>query len=81
MKNILRLLFVTLLIVGVANPGMAEMFKGDRGSKGNRNLKQTTAGCTPSSAFEWLNINNVRTRINAGEIGRASCRERVSVLV
>ena len=59
-------MFVTLLIVGVANPGMAEMFKGDRGNKGNRNLKQTTAGCTPSSAFEWLNINNVRTRINAG---------------
>ena len=66
MKNILRLLFVALLIVGVANPGMAEMFKGDRGNKGNRNLKQTTAGCSPSSAFEWLNINNVRTRINAG---------------
>jgi hypothetical protein len=66
MKNILRLLFVALLIVGVTNPGKAEMFKGDRGNKGTRDLKQTTAGCTPSSAFEWLNINNVRTRINAG---------------
>ena len=66
MKNILRLLFVALLIVGVAMPGKAEMFKGDRGNKGTRNLKQTTAGCSPSSAFEWLNINNVRTRINAG---------------
>ncbi len=42
------------------------MFKGDRSHKGDRNLKQTTAGCSPSSAFEWLNINNVRTRINAG---------------
>ena len=41
------------------------MFRGKR-DKGNRNLKQTTAGCSPSSAFEWLNINNVRTRINAG---------------
>ena len=66
MKNILRLLFVALLVAGVANPGRAEMFKGDRGNKGNRNLKQTTAGCSPSSAFEWLNINNVKTRINAG---------------
>ena len=66
MKNILRLLFVALLIVGVTNPGKAEMFKGDKGNKGTRALKQTTAGCTPSSAFEWLNINNVRTRINAG---------------
>ena len=36
------------------------------GKHGNRGLKQTTAGCSPSSAFEWLDVNNVRTRINAG---------------
>ena len=65
MKNILRLLFVALVIAGAANSGKAEMFVG-RGDRGQRNLKQTTAGCSPSSAFEWLNINNVRTRINAG---------------
>ena len=65
MKNILRLLFVALIIAGAANSGKAEMFVG-RGDRGQRNLKQTTAGCSPSSAFEWLNINNVRTRINAG---------------
>jgi hypothetical protein len=29
-------------------------------------LKATAAGCSPSSAFEWLDINNVRARINAG---------------
>ena len=65
MKNIVRLLFVALLIAGVTNPGMAEARKDKQG--GNyRSLKQTTAGCSPSAAFEWLNINNVRTRINAG---------------
>ena len=67
MKNIARLLFVALLIVGVAIPGKAHVYVGDGNqSKGTRDLKQTTAGCSPSSAFEWLNINNVRTRINAG---------------
>jgi len=65
MKNTLRLLFVALLVAGVANSVKAEMFKG-KPENGNRNLKQTTAGCSPSSAFEWLNINNVKTRINAG---------------
>ena len=65
MKNILRLLFVALLMAGVANSVMAETWVG-LPEKGNRNLKQTTAGCSPSSAFEWLNINNVRTRINGG---------------
>ena len=67
MKNITRLLFVALLIVGVAIPGKAHVYVGDGdSSKGSRELKQTTAGCSPSSAFEWLNINNVRTRYNAG---------------
>ena len=65
MKNIVRLLFVALLIAGAANSAKAEMFVGQKDG-GNRSLKQTTAGCSPSSAFEWLNINNVRTRINAG---------------
>ena len=67
MKNITRLLFAALLIVSVATPGKAHVYVGDNApSKGDRGLKQTTAGCSPSSAFEWLNINNVRTRYNAG---------------
>mgnify|MGYP007101860577 CR=1 FL=1 len=67
MKNITRLLFVALLIVGATMPGQARMLERDGNpNKGSRDLKQTTAGCSPSSAFEWLNINNVRTRINAG---------------
>ena len=67
MKNIVRLLFVALLMAGVTIPGKASIYVGDGGpSRGSEELKQTTAGCSPSSAFEWLNINNVRTRINAG---------------
>ena len=65
MKNIFRILLATLLIAGAVTPGKAEMYKYEQnGSKGQR--AQTAAGCTPSSAFEWLDINNVRTRINAG---------------
>ncbi len=64
MKNIFRIMFAALLVVSAVIPGKAEVFKFEDG--GNRSLRQTTAGCSPSSAFEWLDINNVRTRINAG---------------
>ena len=65
MKNIFRILFAALLIVGAVIPGKAEMYKYDQpGNKGQR--AQTAAGCTPSSSFEWLDINNVKTRINSG---------------
>ena len=41
------------------------MYKyGQTGSKSQRAV--TAAGCTPSSSFEWLDINNVKTRINSG---------------
>ena len=67
MKNIARLLFVALFMMGVTISAKAHVWVGDGNqSKGTSDLKQTTAGCSPSSAFEWLNINNVRTRINAG---------------
>ena len=65
MKNIFRILLATLLIAGAVTPGKADRYKYEQtGSKGQR--AQTAAGCTQSSAFEWLDINNVRTRINAG---------------
>ena len=67
MKNIARLLFVALLMMGATIPGKAHVWVGDgTPSRDTRELKQTTAGCSPSSAYEWLNINNVRTRYNAG---------------
>ena len=65
MKNIFRNLFAALLIVGAVIPGKAEKYKYEQeGSKGQR--AQTAAGCTPSSSYDWLDINNVRTRINSG---------------
>ena len=67
MKNIARLLFVALLMMGVTLPGKASIWVGDgTPSRDNRELKETTAGCSPSSAYEWLNVNNVKTRYNAG---------------
>lgn len=65
MKNILRawmILFVAFITVSQLN---AEEYKGNKSTK-NVALKQTTAGCAPSSAYDWLDINNVRARINTG---------------
>lgn len=64
MKNIFRILLAALIMVGAVIPGKAEMYKYEQQGKGQR--AQTAAGCTPSSSFEWLDINNVRTRINSG---------------
>ena len=76
MKNIFRFLLAALLIVSAVIPGKAEVCKYDQpNNRGNR--AQTAAGCSPSSSFEWLDINNVRTPINSGgdmwwdQIGRA----------
>ena len=58
-------MFAALLIVSAVIPGKAEMYKYEQsGGKGQR--AQTAAGCTPSSSFDWLDINNVKTRINSG---------------
>ncbi len=64
MKNIFRTLFAALLIVGAVIPGKAEMLKDVQPGRNQR--AQTAAGCTPSSSYDWLDINNVRTRINSG---------------
>ena len=58
-------MFAALFIVGAVIPGKAEKYLYEQsGNKGQRAV--TAAGCTPSSSFEWLDINNVRTRINSG---------------
>ena len=65
MKNIFRILFAALLVFSAVIQGKADMVRDvQSGSKGQRAV--TAAGCTPSSSFEWLDINNVRTRINSG---------------
>ena len=64
MKNIVHVTLAALLVLGAVIPGKAEKYHFDDKGKGQR--AQTAAGCTPSSAFEWLDINNVKTRVNAG---------------
>jgi len=64
MKNIVHVTLAALLILGAVIPGKAEKYHFDDKGKGQR--AQTAAGCTPSSSFEWLDINNVKTRVNAG---------------
>ena len=63
MKTIIRLLTVAFLIASVTEV-RAEKVK--MNGPQVRNLKQTTAGCTPSSTYAWLDINNARVRVNAG---------------
>jgi hypothetical protein len=66
MKNSSRLLFAALFIFLIVNQGWARERLLPNGKTAPSGLKQTSAGCSPSSAFEWLDINNVRGRINAG---------------
>jgi len=63
MKTKLQLLVFAVLLAA-AFVTKAEKTQGANGPQ--RNLKQATAGCTPSAAFAWLDVNNVRVRINAG---------------
>ena len=65
MKTIVRLLIVAFLFSNVTEV-RAEMYKDQSKGNNTRSLKGTTAGCTPSSTFAWLNINNARVRVNAG---------------
>ncbi|MBZ0243638.1 MAG: T9SS type A sorting domain-containing protein [Bacteroidales bacterium] len=66
MKNMSRLLFAALFVFLIVDQGWARERQLPNGKTISQGLKQTTAGCSPSSAFEWLDINNVRARINAG---------------
>ena len=63
MKTIVRLLIVAFLFLNVTEIRAEKVKMADKKS---RTLRGTTAGCTPSSTFAWLNINNARVRVNAG---------------
>lgn len=64
MKNILRIVPTILLsFLLIANTSRAEQVHYKSGGPA---VKQTAAGCTPGANFKWLEINNVRTRINTG---------------
>ena len=63
MKTIFRLLIVAFLFLNVTEVRAEKVKMNDSKS---RTLRGTTAGCSPSSTFAWLNINNARVRVNAG---------------
>ena len=63
MKTIVRLLIVAFLFANVTEMRAEKVKMNDTKS---RAIRGTTAGCSPSSTFAWLNINNARVRVNAG---------------
>ncbi len=65
MKNILRITFAALLLTMFSVPGFAEYYKGPS-SKSGPIVKSTAAGCLPGAGFKYLEVNNIRARINTG---------------
>jgi hypothetical protein len=67
-KNIMntsRLVLIILITAIFSGQLFAEEYKYEK-QKVTPNLKETAAGCSPASGFDWLDINNVRARINTG---------------
>lgn len=64
MKNTSRLLVIVFISTIFSSQLSAERYHGD--TKQTSNIKQTTAGCSPAAAYDWLDINNVLARINTG---------------
>jgi hypothetical protein len=65
MKNIIRILFVLLIWLTVERFGIAEEYQFGN-FKSTESIKSTAAGCGAPSGFKFLQINNVRARINTG---------------
>jgi len=66
MNNISRTSVILFLLVFVISQLFAEEYRYENGKKQSSGLKETAAGCAPASAYDWLDINNVRARINTG---------------
>jgi hypothetical protein len=65
MKNIVRFLFVLLVCLSVARWVTAEEYQFGE-FKSTQSIKSTAAGCGAPSGFRFLQVNNVRARINTG---------------
>jgi hypothetical protein len=65
MKNSFRILLIALLCVAYANLTRADKVHYPA-TKSTTAIKSTAAGCLPGASFKYLEINNVRTRINTG---------------
>lgn len=64
MRNIYR--FLSLLLIGLLLAGVAYPREFVGATKSTSTIKSTAAGCSAASGFRFLDINNVRTRINTG---------------
>ena len=64
MKNVFRLLLISLFCIILSESSYAYKNPNTKGSKVNH--KATAAGCAAAAGFTDLNINNVRARINTG---------------
>ncbi len=65
MKNITHILLIVFISSLMASTTYGREVQYDS-LKVKRVLKNTTAGCAPAAGFEWLDINNVKARINTG---------------
>lgn len=66
MNNISRVLVIVLISAMFSSIVQAEEYRYGDGKKQSSNLKETTAGCSPASGYDWLDVNNVKARINTG---------------
>jgi hypothetical protein len=66
MNNLSRTLVILFILAFINSQVFAEEYRYENGKKQSSGLKETAAGCAPASAYDWLDINNVRARINTG---------------
>ncbi len=64
MTNIYR--FLSVLLIGLLLTGVTFSREFVGAQKNTSVIKSTAAGCSAASGFRFLDINNVRTRINTG---------------
>ena len=66
MKNIFRNFLILLFCFFLTEGIIAEELKTEPGNKSTNLYKGTAATCAPASSFRFLEVNNVRARINTG---------------
>jgi len=65
MKNIFRILLISLFCLVFLNVNHAKKYKFGE-MKSEQSIKSSAAGCLAPSGFKFLHVNNVRVRINSG---------------
>jgi len=65
MRNLFRLLLISLFCFLISEITLAEEHIGIT-KKSTREVKASAAGCSAASGFRFLDVNNVRSRINTG---------------